>query len=172
MIRKDTSLCFSGHRTERLPQTKSELENLKESLYQQIDNEIKNGIDTFYFGGCYGFDLMCAEIVLERKKIIEFFCPKFIKLIAVIPHEEQAKNWSEDDRELYYNILAQCDDVITLYTRFCNGCYYERNRYMVDKSSKMICYYNGEKGGGTEYTVSYAKKNNLEIINLYKSKKH
>ncbi len=68
--------------------------------------------------------------------------PKILKLIAVVPFEEQA--------------------------RYHQGCYYERNRYMVDHSSRMMCYYDGDKGG-TEYTVKYAEQNNLQITNLYET---
>jgi len=166
MIKQEKSLCFSGHRSEKLPQSKEKLEELKETLQEEIDKAIENGFDTFYFGACYGFDLMCAEAVLKRKRIINFNNPKIIILIAVAPFEEQAKNWSEEDRELYYDTLAQCDDVIMLNTSYKPGCYFQRNRYMVDNSSKLICYYDGGRGG-TEYTVRYAEKNNLEITNLF-----
>ena len=36
---------------------------------------------------------------------------------------------------------------------------------MVDNSSVCVCYLNRESGG-TAYTVDYARKNGLEIINL------
>jgi len=85
---------------------------------------------------------------------------------AVVLFEEQAKNWSEEDRELYYDTLAQCDDVIMLNTSYKPGCYFQRNRYMVDNSSKLICYYDGGRGD-TEYTVRYAEKSNLQVINLF-----
>lgn len=92
--------------------------------------------------------------------------PQCIKLIAIVPFEEQANSWKEENRELYFNTLAKCDDVITLNTNHIQGCYHERNRYMVDHSSRLICYYNGS-GGGTGYTVNYAEKNNLQITNVY-----
>lgn len=57
------SLCFTGHRSEKLPKTAEQLETLKLKLWEEIDKAIENGIDTFYFGACYGFDLMCAGIV-------------------------------------------------------------------------------------------------------------
>ena len=51
------------------------------------------------------------------------------------------------------------------YLPFTAGCYHERNRYMVDNSSKLICYYDGS-GGGTGYTVEYVKKRSIQIVNL------
>ncbi|MEG0273380.1 MAG: SLOG family protein [Hydrogenoanaerobacterium sp.] len=166
MQNKEQALCFTGHRSEKLPKTEEEMKRLKLKLWEEIDKSIENGIDTFYFGGCYGWDLLCAEVVLNQRKIIRMDNPHQIRLIGVLPYEEQAIRWSEANRETYYNTLAQCDEVITLYTHFQRGCYHERNRYMVDRSSEMICYYDGVTGG-TAYTVKYAKQNNLKITNLY-----
>lgn len=168
MHMKEISLCFSGHRSEKLPETEDEMKNLKFRLWEEIDTAIQHGVDTFYVGACYGWDLLCADIVVQRKRVIKMNDPKKIKLIAVIPYEEQAKRWKESDRELYYSILPMCDDVVTLNTHYRQGCYHERNRYMVDRCSKMICYYDGGTGG-TAYTVNYAKRNGLEITNLYES---
>lgn len=165
-LNKENTLCFSGHRSEKLPKTDAEMEKLKLRIWEEVDKAIDNGIDTFYFGACYGFDLMCADIVAKRKRVIKMNDPKAIKLIVVIPFENQAIRWKESDRELYYDTLPLCDDVITLNTHYKQDCYYERNRYMVDRCSKMICYYDGGSGG-TAYTVDYAMTNGLEITNLY-----
>jgi len=164
---KNTTLCFSGHRSEKLPKNKVETTVLKQNLYNKIDNAIYDGYDTFLFGACYGFDLICAEQVLIRKQIIKPTDPMIINLIAIVPFEEQAAKWNEHDRTIYFDILSKCDDIITLNKHFKVGCYYERNRYMIDNSSKLICYYNGS-GGGTGYTVAYAKKQSKPIINLFK----
>lgn len=169
MNKRLKSLCFSGHKSEKLPQSKEGLERLQKRLNEEIDKAIEDGVNKFYFGACYGFDLMCANEILRRKKVINFKKPKFIKLIAVIPYEEQAIRWNEENRELYYNILGKCDDVITLNTKYKQGCYYKRNRYMVDRTSRLICYYNGG-GGITGYIVNYAKKCDLQIVNLYAKK--
>ena len=45
---------------------------------------------------------------------------------------------------------------------------HKRNRHLVDNSSVCVCYLNKENGG-TAYTVDYAGKKGLEIINLVKS---
>lgn len=159
------TLSFSGHRTEKLPKSKGELEIIKQSLYNEIDYAIYEGYESFLFGACYGFDLLCAEQVLIRKQIIKFKDPIKIKLIAVIPFEDQATKWNECNRNTYFDILSKCDEIIILNKHFKIGCYYERNRYMINNSSKLICYYN-RSGGGTGYTVEYAKKQFVPIINL------
>ena len=42
---------------------------------------------------------------------------------------------------------------------------FERNRKLVDMSTYCICYLT-KATGGTAYTVKYAKKKNLQIINI------
>ena len=49
MQKKENALCFSGHRSEKLPNTQDEMEKLKLKLWEEIDKAIENGIDTFYF---------------------------------------------------------------------------------------------------------------------------
>ncbi|WP_326907841.1 SLOG family protein [Sedimentibacter sp. MB31-C6] len=166
MIDKNKTICFSGHRTEKLPNSKEELGILCHMLFVEIDCSIAKGYNTFMFGGCYGFDLICAEQVLIRKQILKPADPINIKLIAVVPFEEQATRWNEYNRDKYYDILSKCDEVITLNKQYKSGCYHERNRYMVENSSKLICYYNGSDGG-TRYTVDYAKKQLVLVLNLY-----
>ena len=107
MKNKTNVLCFTGHRNEKMLQNPEELEELKLKIREEIDKAIENGIDTFYMGACRGFDLLCAEVVLTRKRIIKMSDPKRIKLIAVVPFEEQAIRWRESDRDIYYDTLAQ-----------------------------------------------------------------
>ncbi|MGD9678732.1 MAG: SLOG family protein [Vulcanibacillus sp.] len=165
---RNKTLCFSGHRTEKLPKNKEEFTNLLQNLHIEIDKAISEGYNTFMFGACYGFDLICAEQVLICKQIIRYTDSISIKLIAVVPFEDQAARWKEQDRDKYFDILPKCDEVITLNKHFNTSCYHERNRYMVNNSSKLICYYDGSDGG-TRYTVGYAKKQQIQIVNLCNS---
>ena len=48
MQTKEHSLCFTGHRSEKLPKTEEEMEHLKQKLLSEIDKAVENGIDTFY----------------------------------------------------------------------------------------------------------------------------
>ena len=152
---KEKTVCFSGHRSERLPKHPDTLQQLQGRVFNEIEKAVNYGYNTFIFGACYGFDIMCAQMVVLLQRVIKFKEPIEIRLIAVVPFEEQASKWREQDRESYFNILGKCDDVITLSTRYHRKCYHERNIYMVDNSSRLICYYDGN-GGGTGYTVDYA----------------
>ena len=72
---RSKTLCFSGHRTEKLPKDKNEFNLMIQSLIYEINKAIMDGYDTFLFGACYGFDLICAEQVLIRKHIIRHTDP-------------------------------------------------------------------------------------------------
>ncbi|MGE4485787.1 MAG: SLOG family protein [Oscillospiraceae bacterium] len=166
MIKSERTICFSGHRREKMPKGKA-LEVLEERLVGEIEKAIGDGYDTFLFGGCYGFDLTAAAMVLSRKRRIDFLNPRRIRLIAIIPFENQALHWRESDRALYYDIMPQCDDVITLSLRYHDKCYADRNQYMTERSSRLICYWDGELRSGTAQTIRMAQNQGMEIINLY-----
>ena len=57
------------------------------------------------------------------------------------------------------------DKVVYTEQAYTRGCMHKRNRHLVDNSSVCVCYLNRESGG-TAYTVDYAGKQGLEIINL------
>lgn len=151
--------CFTGHRIEKLRCSEAEL---KAKLYHEIDRAVRGGIDTFYHGGCTGVDLIAAETVLLRRRVIKPGDPEKIRLIAVLPFEGQANRWSDRWRTRYSAVLAGCDEVITLQPRYVSGCYYARNRYMVDRCGLLIAATHGT-AGGTAHTVACARQQNREV---------
>ena len=50
-------------------------------------------------------------------------------------------------------------------SNYFTGCFSVRNRFMVDSSSLLICYFDGQ-AGGTAQTVHYAQDSGLHIVNL------
>ena len=152
-----TSCCFTGHRN--IPQT--EYETIEKRLEREVTDLITQGVTHFYAGGALGFDTMAAKTVLKLRKTIF----PGIKLILVLPCIEQADRWSEDNRKTYNIIRIQADEVI--YTSWANhsGCMRKRNRKLVEESDVCVCYLTKPKGG-TVYTIKYAEKRGLKIINL------
>lgn len=63
--------------------------------------------------------------------------------------------------------MKQADEKIILNEGYKKGCYYQRDRYLVDNSSLCISYQT-RKNGGTAYTVDYANKQGIKVINLAK----
>ena len=153
----ESSCSFTGHR--RIPQDDF-FETCKSGCKKFIKQLIKQGITTFYCGGALGFDTLAAQAVLKTRR----FQPQ-VKLILALPCRDQAEQWREADRLLYESIKRRADEVVYLSERYTRGCMFERNRYMVDHSDVCICYCtNGQ--GGTAYTVKYARRRGIPVINL------
>lgn len=146
------TIAFSGYRTEKLPEN---VDPIRIQLKKEVNKCIEDGYDTFLCGMAEGFDLMSAEIVLDLKKSYS------IKLICVIPFDD-----GREHGEKYSNIANNADEKVVLSNQFSHDTYYKRNEYMVDNCDKLICYYDG-RYGGTEYTVDYANKKGIPVVNLW-----
>lgn len=158
-----TTCCFTGHRSGRLPWLSNPADRrtqlLTEALWQQILASYEMGYRTFFSGMARGVDLLCARLVLQLKEE-----DRSVRLIPVIPYPGQARNWPPRDREEYAYVLRQCGEepvmVSPVYSKFC---FYQRNRYMVDHSSRVIGVFDGEPKGGTFQTLEYARKKGVEM---------
>lgn len=157
MVDRSKVACFSGHR--RLPQDCTELQaNLEKAIIELIER----GVVFFGNGGAVGFDALAATAVLKLKEKYPH-----IRLVMVLPcpPEQQSLKWNEEQKKRYYEILERADKVRILSPQYTNGCMLARNRHMVGNSAYLICYL-WEHSGGTFYTVDYAEKCGLEIIQL------
>ena len=149
--------CFTGHRVLPGGDRYFEVRRLTE---QAIRDAYANGCRRFFAGGALGFDTYAARAVLILKR--EY---PDVTLSLFLPCLDQADAWSEADKAEYERIKEEADEVLSLADRYFDGCMQKRNRYMVDNSSHLICY-QMRQSGGTAYTVSYAKKQGLQITNL------
>ena len=102
-----------------------------------------------------------AQAVLELRKR-----HPDVTLEGVRPYEKQADSWSPADRKRYWAILDQCDYETLVQHHYDRFCMMRRNRYMVDRSARIIALYNGQPKGGTAQTLAYAlgKKLETEIL--------
>ena len=162
---KENTCCFSGHRPEKLPWHNNERDKrcvqLKQKLYDVVLALYFSGICHFVCGMARGSDFYFAEAVLSLRRDYEN-----VTLEAVSPCEEQAKNWSETDRNRYYQLISECDTETLLQSTYTNDCMLRRNRYMVDHASVLVAVFDGTFGG-TLHTVNYALRKELEIIELH-----
>ena len=153
---KSKTCCFTGHR--KIP--KGELPQIKTKLKNTITELIGNGIIYYGAGGALGFDILAALTVLELKQQY----PQ-IKLILVLPCKNQTRNWRQNDIDIYDDIKQKADKVVYTSELYYNGCMQKRNRHLVDNSGYCICYKTHDTGG-TAFTVNYANKQRLKIINI------
>lgn len=159
------SVSFTGHRPSSLPwgynSNDKECINLKEKLKTIIKKLFKIDITTFYNGLAEGFDMYAMEVLLELKK--EGF-PLYI--VGCIPCGNQSAFYSSDNKLLYEEMKNSCDELYYVTEgKYFNGCTHIRNKYMIDNSSILIAYSRKETGGAAS-TIRYAKKQNLDIIQM------
>ena len=153
---KRKTVCFTGHR--KIPP--EQVTTLSRRIKQVLIELIEAGNLYFGAGGALGFDTIAAQTVLDLRT--EY--PQ-IKLILVLPCLSQTRGWSERDIKIYDDIKSKADKVVYTSQEYTRGCMHKRNRHLVDNSSTCVCYLT-ERTGGTAYTVDYAHKNNLTVINL------
>lgn len=153
---RNRTVCFTGHR--KIPP--EQIDTLAQRLKEILIELIKDGYLYFGAGGALGYDTLAAQTVLELKKQY----PN-VKLILVLPCLSQTRGWSTRDIEVYEDIKNKADKVVYTSQEYTKGCMHKRNRHLVDNSSVCVCYLT-ESTGGTAYTVDYARKNNLTVINL------
>ena len=149
------SVCFTGHRPQRLPCGFNEEHpvclRIKSQLKRLIIGVIEKKNVTRFISGCaLGTDLWAAEIVLELKE--EY--PN-ITLEAAIPCKNQTVGWNVKNKERYVRMLSQCDAITILQERYTYDCMQNRNKYMVDKADYVIAVWN-RKPSGTGKTIRYA----------------
>ena len=164
---KPQTACFSGYRPEKFAFALNDGEGAYLALEKRIEEAIlqaaDDGYDTFICGMAKGFDLMAGSLIVALKESwIEL---ANLNLVAVLPFERHGftgNPW----HILHQMVVGQATEVVTLSSHYHSKAYHDRNRYMVDHSSRLICYYDGQKGG-TAYTVKYAREKGLEIVNVF-----
>ena len=167
MFDEINTCCFTGHRAQKLPfgfdERHPECVRVKDELRSHILGAAHDGYTRFISGGALGVDLWAARIVLEVKE--EY---PWIMLGMAIPCEGQPDKWNYFYKSLYRDICGRADEVTMVSgTPYYSGCMQKRNRYMVDKSSRVIAVFDGSPGG-TASTVEYARKTgkDVKIINV------
>ena len=142
--------CVTGHR--EIPEDKRAY--VDEELKKAVEAAAAEGYTRFISGFAAGVDLAFAAIVAELKER-----GRAVKLEAAIPYAGRLKSKAPD----FQKLLAACDTVTVLRDAYSPGCYFARNRYMVDESGLVIAVHDGREKGGTFYTIQYARAHDKEV---------
>ena len=153
--------CFTGYRPDKCSWGYNEEDercvDMRTRTKVKIEEAINKGYSTFLCGMALGFDMICAELVLELKKKYPH-----IKLIGALPCKDQYCKWNSKQQVRYKKLIKQLDGIRCIYDKYEDGCMIERNEYMVNNSSLVIALFDG-KSGGTAKTVKYAQKMNKAV---------
>ncbi len=102
-------------------------------------------------GFAEGVDQYFAKIVIELKEI-----NPDLKLMAAIPTRQRLN--SLEKKPQIMDILKCCSDITVISEDYHPSVYSRRNRYMVEKSDRVIAVYDGREKGGTLYTIRFTHK--------------
>lgn len=156
MIDKKRTVCFTGHR--KIPA--QEIKNIEKQLDKIIEKLYQKGVIFYGVGGSYGFDMLAEMAVIRAKQH-----HSEIKLILVLPCRDHDKYWTKENKMQFAEILRKADKVVYTADSYFSGCMHKRNRHLVSYSGYCVAYF-VKNGGGTAYTVDYAARNGLKIVNL------
>ena len=151
------TVCFTGHRPEKLTQSEGEV---REALRAGIGRALKWKYTVFISGMAPGVDIWAAEEILALRKE-----RPDLKLICAVPYDGFAAKWEAEWKERYDTILAQADEIHYICPKNTRAAPIIRDKWMVDHSSLVIAFYNGEMGG-TRTTVEYAEKQKIRVLNV------
>ncbi|MDR0991341.1 MAG: DUF1273 domain-containing protein [Ruminococcus sp.] len=161
-IIRSKTVCFSGHRTEKLPpvcQTEEGRRVLASFIVAAVEESIEAGFDTFITGGARGIDLWAAMIIAGMKADRP---AANLKLVTAVPFRNQ--NAALVGKELFdYGLMLEASDcVVYVSENYTSDCLRRRNRYMIAHSSKLIAVLSNPKSG-TAQTVRMARESGIEV---------
>ena len=157
-------LSFNGRRQSqdrRVREDDPRCTDLKARLAAALEAEYDAGTRHFICGMARGADLYFAEAVLalrERRS--------GVTLEAARPCESQASRWPQEEQRRYQSILERCDYETLVQHQYDRWCMMRRNRYMVDRSARLLAVYDGVPKGGTAQTLAYALRKGLAVTIL------
>jgi len=161
---RQSACCFTGHRPGKLPWGYDERDarctELKRRLRDAVDAAYEEGYRHFLCGMAMGCDLYFCECVLALRAQ-----HPDVTVEAAIPCPTQAGDWPEEARTRYRALVSACDYETLVSARYTAECMQRRDRYMVDHASLLIAVYDGTPGG-TQYTIQYAMRRGVEIVDL------
>lgn len=169
-MRYEDGVFFTGHRPTGLggwDENNDIARDCKRWLYEAIERAIKKGKKTFITGMATGVDIWAGEAVLALKDKYHD-----VRLIAAIPYMSQANRWAEFNKARWRRLMETADEVHIIYddppekspkfefAKRLNG----RNAWMVDAAVIGISVFTGVKRGGTYNCLTYAAKNDKQVL--------
>lgn len=153
-------VSVTGHRPERFA-TESERMGVRCALWAALSDL---GPDMLLTGGARGADLWAAQWCVRYAD--EIGTP----LTVVLPFVGHTARWSDEDVKEYdrtmkdgykCGVLSKIEFLGSSSRK--SAAYFKRNRYLVDNCDLLVAVYDGKPGGGTAYTVDYARKVGREV---------
>ncbi len=75
---------------------------------------------------------------LAAEAVLKFGEKAKIKLECALPYEEQANDWTEPERDRYYNIIENCDTQLFISTAYTDSCEQKCYDYLVNTADIIL----------------------------------
>lgn len=154
-----TIIAVTGHRFPRLKLDYSENSEkiLTDFCVSCLTNHVNN-CGEIITGMAGGFDMCMAKASLLLG----------IPFTAALAFDGQADTWPDDARSRWQGLLSKANEVIVASDgKAENYKYLLRDEMMVNMGDHVIALWDGDKKGGTAYTVKYALKEGLPVTNYW-----
>ena len=158
---KEKTCCVTGHRD--IPAER--IDHIKTSLEYEVDHAISDGFTCFISGFADGADLLFAGIVAER-----IAKNPALKLIAAIPYRRRLDTLKKSERTKV--LIDLCSEIYVAAEEYHPSVYAKRNRYMVERSDRVIAVYDGREKGGTVGTIRLAHTMKKELREIAVGEPH
>lgn len=162
-ITRDRTCCFTGHRII----ANRHRGHVTAAVDRHIRDLYRAGYRYFIAGGAIGFDMLAEVEVLRAARF-----DAEIKLILALPCRDHTARWERLPNHVellrkHQQILGYADHVVYLNDFYTDTCMWERNRFMVDRSSACIAYYSGAGRSGAGQTCRMAAADGLDVYNVW-----
>lgn len=157
--------CFAGHRPQKLPFNFNSQDTKSNRFIQSVITAIKqaysDGYRVFLCGGAAGFDLICGATILNIKSQLPD-----AKLYCILPYQKWEPNVFAQWRHLFKRVVSECDRIKYITENEAPGSRILRSHALIDHSSRVIAYFDGDPGG-TSHLLGYAQTKKINVINLF-----
>lgn len=164
------NICITGYRPVKLPSNYGY--DLNNSGYKNLSHAIRDVLSMIAIfngdnkikcisGMALGVDQLYVQTAIQLKNMWSKYFK--VTITAAIPCRGHELKWPLKSRELYHELLKQCDSVRYIHNgTYTQSCMEERNRWMVDNSDAVIAVWDG-KSGGTANCIRYARQKGKTI---------
>lgn len=144
------TLGVTGHRLHLLPgYAGASSQRLRSTLLELAMDRLEDWCpDLVITGMATGWDMAVAAACMFRN----------VPFRAYVPFKGQEKLWSDIDKQMYFSLLDEAEDVRIFSPVQNNAAYHQRDRAIVDDSSRMLALLLPKMpNSGTALTIEYAE---------------
>ena len=167
-IPREETLCFTGHRPEKLPKNE-QLSALLNVLYYHIDEALQQGYRLFLDGMADGIDYFAAEYLFRKRA--EF---PSIRVVGIQPCTNYETFFQDRNYNLnhLHHMQQMLDGILCMEGEYShndneknNALFQKRNYFLVDHASALIAVCSLNRSGSKQ-TFNYAKKKNIAFCRI------